>query len=325
MLPAPPAVVDADVLQRCVDYRVRRGWDSALIGAASGGYTLLTGVALFAAGEVREEVMRHLPDIALRRAVDVEAVEGAWRDHVAPKVRFVDLSADSVDDPRLAGVHPKDLPSARLASLLAPSLLLTDNRRHYRPFELAETRTDAVALDLHQLGAVGLGINGSVMVPGAMGVAALRGTRRLATAIGPELSLALGALLAVAAVTLAASERGRAAAAVLREGVRRAGPPLTDALTEAFAAGERVAAFAVAGPDQPTGLSVVARRLANGNTVLTTHEIAALLKSLGFYFDGPGRHETATRAWLLEEPALREVERGRWVLGACSSDERQRR
>lgn len=48
LLPAP-VVVDADVLLRNVDYALRKGYPPALLGSASGPYSLFTGVGLFAA------------------------------------------------------------------------------------------------------------------------------------------------------------------------------------------------------------------------------------------------------------------------------------
>lgn len=49
MLMPVPVVVDADMLIRNVEYTIRKGWAGALLGRASGGYSLSTGVVLFAA------------------------------------------------------------------------------------------------------------------------------------------------------------------------------------------------------------------------------------------------------------------------------------
>lgn len=95
---------------------------------------------LFAAIEVGDGAVRHMPDIAHRRGVGLEVVEKALTDVILPSVRFGEVGADTVEDPRLDGVDPEDLPSARLAALLAPAVLATDNRKHYRPFAIPNTK-----------------------------------------------------------------------------------------------------------------------------------------------------------------------------------------
>ena len=102
-----PVVVDADVLYRNIDFAVRWGNPGALLGQASPSYSLIGGVVLFAATEVCDEAVRHMPDIARRRGVSLDVVDKAWRELILPSVRFtrhVDiLSTLGLDEEVVAG------------------------------------------------------------------------------------------------------------------------------------------------------------------------------------------------------------------------------
>jgi hypothetical protein len=130
MLLPVPIVVDADVLLRDVQYVVRKGYLSALLGGASPRYTLMTGVALFATPRVIEEVVRHLPDVANRTGRTEDAVNAVWTERVLPLVRVVSVRDDAVADARVEAVrarHAADAPTAALTVLLAPAVLATNN------------------------------------------------------------------------------------------------------------------------------------------------------------------------------------------------------
>jgi hypothetical protein len=85
LMPPPPVVVDTDVLIRNLEYFVKRGYPGALLGQASGNYSLVSGVVLFAAAEVYGEAMRHLPEVAQRQNVSIEQVRHAWNQLVVPR------------------------------------------------------------------------------------------------------------------------------------------------------------------------------------------------------------------------------------------------
>lgn len=104
LLPAP-VVVDANVLIRNVDYAIRTGRSGALLAGASRGYSLISGVVLFAAAEVADESIRHLPDIAQRRDASLDEVRGVWNSLIVPNVRFVSLHARASSDPRVKEVR----------------------------------------------------------------------------------------------------------------------------------------------------------------------------------------------------------------------------
>lgn len=315
MLVPWPVVVDADVLYRNVDFAVRRGAPGMLIGQANRGYSLLTGVSLFAATEVREEMVRHLPDIAKRRNETIDVVEQVWNRLVAPSVRFVELRPDAVNDLRLDGVHTKDLPSARLAVLLARAVLATDNRKHYKPFALPDTKTDAVAKDLFMLGQFGAGAKGVMLFPSLTGAATIEGSKRMVSRLGGEAAAVIGLVLLGGGIYFLSTDRGASVRRAAAEMIEKASPPLMDLVASANAADDRVRAFAVERFGEPDALATVARRLAVSQSVMTTGEIATELR-LGRLSFPPGQsHHTQTRAWLVREPCFHEAARGQWTLG----------
>lgn len=314
MVVPPPIVVDADVLIRNVDYAVRKGYAGALLGQATRNYTLTGGIVLFAAVEAGGECVRHLPDIARSRGVDIAAVHAVWNTLFVPSVRFVKVGENDVDDARIDGVHPKDRPTARLAALLAPAVLTTDNRKHFRSFGLPETKTDAVALDLFALGQFGSGVQGVTVFPTLGGAATIEGSKKIVAKVGGDASALIGFIVLGAVVLFLTSERGRKLRARLGEIARDAAPPLAELMANVSAAGDRVGAFAISRIGDPAALAVIAARLATGQSVMTTREVARELRMRGFGFEA-GRHETETRAWLERTSCFNEVGRGRWALG----------
>ncbi len=316
MLMPVPVVVDADVLIRNVEYTIRKGWAGALLGRASGGYSLATGVVLFAAAPAGGEAIRHLPEVAERQGVDLQTVWATWNSLIVPNVRFVELGDDAVSDPRIEGVHWKDVPTAILACLLAPAVLATDNRKDFRPFGLPdEIKTDAVAIDLYAMRKYGAGVNSAVLVPRLSGALVVEGAMRASAKLGNE-AVALAGLVTLGGFVLfLMSERGRSLRAKVGKTAQEYGPPLMEWVADGIAASERVGEFAIERVGEPDPLAVFARYLAVGRTMMSTVEVARELRRRGYSFGGEVRHETATRAWLVSEPCFHEFQRGHWSLG----------
>jgi hypothetical protein len=316
MLIPVPVVVDADVLIRNVEYTIRKGWAGALLGRASGGYSLATGVVLFAAASAGGEAIRHLPEVADRQGVDLQTVRATWNSLIVPNVRFVELRDDAVSDPRIEGVHPKDVPTAILVSLLAPAVLATDNRKHFRPFGLPdEIKTDAVAIDLYAVGQYGMGVNSATLVPRLSGAMVVEGAKKASAKLGNDAVVLIGLVILGGLVLFLLSERGRSFRAKVGEAAREYGPLLMERVAEGMAAGERVGEFAIERVGDPDALAVLARHLAVGQTMMSTVDVARELRRRGYSFRGEVRHETATRAWLVREPCFREFQHGHWSLG----------
>jgi hypothetical protein len=206
-----PIVVDADVLHRNVDYCLRKGWVSSLLGSASMHYSLITGVALFATARVQDEVERQLDEIAARREVAREDVIRVWNEIFLPRVRFVEIGEDDIKDPRIEEVralHDADAATAALAVTLAPCIVLTDNRKHFAPLGLPNTHADRIALDAHELSHYYGSANAMAMVPTFTGTMAMEGSKKVISAIGREGALLIALVMIGAAVVLWRSEPG---------------------------------------------------------------------------------------------------------------------
>lgn len=196
MIIPPPVVVDADVLIRNAEYAVRHGRLGALPRYASTGFATASGALIFASAETGDEVLRHLGDVADRRQVDLSVVHKVWNERFAPSIRFVSVPEGLIDDPRVDGTDEKDRHTARLACLLAPAVLATDNRKHYKPFGLAETKTDAVAKDLATVGDFVLGAKGVAVVPVVTGSLVIDGSKKVIERLGRgDALLIMGQLL----------------------------------------------------------------------------------------------------------------------------------
>jgi hypothetical protein len=318
MLYPVPIVVDADVLIRDAQHAITAGHLPRRLRSASGKYSLFTGVSLFSTPQVFREAIRHLPDVAERAKVPETKVRTMWNREVVPKVRVVQIDDHAVTDARVAAVrelHRSDAPTAALAALLAPAVLLTDNRKHFAPFGMASTKSDAVAEDTVILSEFGIGARGAMLLPTLGGVGVFEGSKRLATHIGKDGAALLGLLAAAGVWLFATSARGRSVRARVSGAARKVGPPLTGRVERALAASQRVDEFAVRRLEKADALAVVARRLAVGQPVMTIREVANELHARGFRFKGEGRFEARTRAWLVGQICFHELSKGHWSLG----------
>lgn len=315
MLTAPPVVVDADVILRNVDFALRHGHVGALSRHASTGYSMLSGVVLFASADSATEVARHLSDVAERRKVDISAVEQVWLELFGPAFRFVDVPDGLVADPRIEGTHPKDRHTARLACLLAPAVLVTDNRKHFKPFGLPDTKTDSVAIDLATVGQFVTGAKGVSIIPAVTGLLTIDGSKRVIAKIGRGEAVLIAAVLAGMFAVFLNSERGRAVCTTLGGISEEIVPKLLEVIDKANMAGDRVRSFAIDAVRPPAPLELLARQLTTVKPVMTTSEIADWFKWQRVGFESRRSHQAETRAWLVRTPCFEEVARGSWALG----------
>jgi hypothetical protein len=323
-----PIVLDADVLHRNVDYCLRTGYTPKLLEAASASYSLLSGVVVFATGRVREEVERQLVEIAERRNFSLSEVTALWERLFLPRIRFVEIGDRDIEDPRVDEVralHNADAPTAALAVLLAPCVLLSDNRKHFAPLRIAETRTDLIAVNARELAGYYGSLNAMTLLPTVTGALVLEGSKKVVSSIGSEMALVLAALLIGAGVALWLSEPGSEMREGLKRFAREVGPPLAAAATRALVLSEEMSALAIDPPEQQSAARLIAKVLATRQTVLSTSEIAGRLEEHGYRFAGGAKHATSTRRWLTEQNCFVEQQRGRWTLGYHASEARARR
>lgn len=322
MLVPLPLVVDADVLIRNVQYAVQRGYDPALVGRASSGYTMFTGVVIFATTRVGAETIRHLPEVAVRSGRSHDVVVRTWNEVFVPHIRFVDVDDRMIEDERVEGVrelHAADAATAALAVLLAPAVLLTDNRRHFRPLGLPDKKTDELAVDAYVIGDFLTGANAALLLPSLAGLALFEGSRKLLAAVGDEGALLIALLVLGGGVLYWQSEAGRRHRGAIIDLLRTVGPPIAAALDRGIAAAERIGAVAVEPPREQSALASVARYLAVSRPVMKTTEIGARLRAEGFSFSNSGNFNAQVRAWLVRNNCFHELRRGNWSLGYYSA------
>jgi hypothetical protein len=318
MLYPTPVVVDADVLIRDLQYAITTGHLPRRLRSASGDYSLFTGVSLFSTRRVFCEAVRHLPEVAERAKVSETEARTTWNREVVPKVRVVQIDEHAITDPRVAAVrelHDSDAPTAALAVMLAPAVLLTDNRKHFAPFGMPSTRSDAVTKDTVTLSQFGIGARGVMLFPTLGGVGLVDGSKKVIADVGKDGAALLGLVAAAGAWLFLTNARGRSARGRVSEVVGELAPPLIAMAEAVTAAGQRVDEFAVRRVDNADALAVVARRLAVGQSVMTTREIARELHDRGFRFEGDGGFEARARAWLVGQSCFHELFRGHWSLG----------
>jgi hypothetical protein len=311
--------VDADVLLRNVDYSVRHDWQPALVDAARRGHAPSNAIVLFATTCVQDEVERHLTDVARRRDVAIEFVVGIWNDVFLPLVRFVELKDDAISDPRVESVralHENDAPTAALAIALGTCIVLTDNRRHFRPLGLPDVPTDETAIDLFALSQFLTGAHAAALLPALTGVAVVEGSRKAISMLGRRGAATVGLVLLGGTALWWLSESAGQFRETARTIGQDLGPKLAGAIENGVAAHERVSALAIESAEGPIpAFSLVARALANEPDGMSTAETSKLLREHGYRFSGTSSHRTQTRAWLQEQNCFFELQRGYWTLG----------
>jgi hypothetical protein len=316
-----PVVVDADVLSRSVDYAIRKGYAPAVVGKASPAYANFSGVVLFVTERVYEETLARFPEIAVARGVSVEAVERTWDSLFVGRVRVVGMDVDLVSDERVSEVarrDPDDAPTAALAVLLAPCILLTDNHSHFAAFGLAYENATTVAVDVWHLGQFMERLNIGTLPPRLAGTAVIEGGKTMVRWLGRDGTLIIVAILVGAVALYWRTDSGKRLKQAVSEGVddfvREYGPAIQHGWEVGVAAADRLAGFAVQ-PGEQGALERIARHLAVYEPSMTTAEIADYLKSWGYRYVPANTHRKRVRAWLERTPCFWESERGHWIFG----------
>ncbi len=323
-----PVVVDADVLSRSLDHAVRHGYEPAVVRHASPSYSTFTGITVFATREVVAETYRRFDEIAIARRIPVAHVERVWDEAFCPRIRVVNMSrVDAPSDGRVDDVARRDsddAPTAKLAVLLAPCVLLTDNWDHFQAFgEKAPHPTRSIdtttgyALDVRDLGEFLGMLNAGMIPPRLAGVAVFEGGKALVRWVGRDVALAVAVMLLGGIVLYSRTDRGRQTRERLVEAAKELAAEHGPAVGAAFEIGvqtaERLSAFAVA-PGAETLTALVARELACRG-VMTTAAIADNLLWRGCRVGPASTHRRDVRAALVAQSCFWEPNRGSWTLG----------
>ena len=171
-----------------------------------------------------------------------------------PILRFVELGDDWTDDPRIDAVrslHENDAPTAVLAIALGSCILLTDNRRHFEPLELPDRPTDAIAVDLFDLGQYFNGAQAAALLPVLTGVAVIEGSKKTIATLGRKGAAVVGAALLGATVLWWVSKSGERVRENARKVAHEVGPPLARVMSNGVALQKSVSGLAIeprAGP-----------------------------------------------------------------------------
>jgi hypothetical protein len=260
--------------------------------------------ALVTSTRVDREVRQHLPEVASRAGCSVELAMHVYETVHRPLFRFVDLPAASLDE-RVAAVARRDVddaPLAQLATMLAPSAVLT--RDHHLTCEGmgdADWLTTILILKrLAELDAmiwggsrfVGLSVYLPALAVGGVGRQLMKSEFALGAAIG----IAVGA-----AVYLRPQLRAACANAWTRVSpvLERAMEETTRGLERRAEAEAALRSRLVTADPRPTPETAVARLLVEHWDPVTSEEVHGQLERGGFEIS-----LTATRALLREHPSF---------------------
>lgn len=302
--PGVPTILDADALLSSIRHHSLNDWPSRIARLSETGR-----LPVLASDHVYREVYKGLPKLAAGTGLAISVLRSCFETAYLPYIRWVSVARGYGHDDRVALVTDiTDVPTAHLASLIAPCVVLSDDKSLRRPgfaaqqwHEVAgstaavvETLSDQEGLVL----AVGLPTVGSVkavtalsrrvQLPGWLGAAALAG----------------GVLW-----LLADSRR--------RQVVGQVFAPLMEEYTRLHEEQQRALADleeVVLQPTQPEGpKQMIATVLARGNEPMLAADIH---QALNDRFPEIARPALArVRQILAEEPEFQHVQRYRWQLG----------
>lgn len=324
--PALAVITDTNVLATSACYAAKNG-DSPLLSRIG-----LTGRApLLAGAHVPEEIGRHLPRIARNMGVPVDAARDNWLHRIGPAVRFVDLPIREHLRPEIASIRhsdpalptaqqgdPDDLPTAALASFLAPAVIVTADRVFAR-FGLASSEDDwfSVARDLLSTAGYEASYVDGIVLTELMIRLLTTGARSTWQLFERQPIVGIGLVGAL----LMAWRRGRVDPALFRAAARRLGESAQPALEQLVTASTGHASARgslVIVEDPPWRKATVpercARLLAHSTRALTASEIR---DSLNPY--GTATTAAECRRSMIDHPAFKSLPADRFELGRPAS------
>ncbi len=277
-------MVDANILIQDVITTVQSESPSSVLRVAS-----LTWARVFCSGVVAGEVVKRLPRLASRYEVPLEVALRCWRRDYRTRIWVVDVPSVPEFEPQLAHVttvDPDDLSTGILGLLLAPAMVLSEDRdltvphlarREWRQFSrLAEALS--VAEDAQAANDIMMAISvNSVFLTG-------QGVFKLLRAPKVEVRIATAAALVVLGA-LGWRNRDRLNKAPvwpwITRGLEAWGEVVGPALMRGEGARQAIQAAVVAPVASPPLLARVARLVALSKEPLAASEVAAALRDAG--------------------------------------------
>jgi hypothetical protein len=299
-------VVDANAIIASVDNDRRSGRRSRMLEG-----TVFSALPLFASTHVYWEVYRRMPKVARSSPVPLEELIAHFEAEYLPVLRFVDVDMSSPFPSVERVSDPDDQPTAQLAYLLAPVVVLSEDKHLRRPgiappnWREAAGRAPAIARATGQQ----TGMSASVVLP-------IWGAWKGSAAIAHRLELPRGsALVLLAALAAGATayvrrmpERKAMAKDVLIAMLEEFGKQAEIITTEGAALRE----VALARLPSATAEARVASMLARSKDPLLTREIASRME-----YEAPGEAltEREVRDILQSSPEFVRNGRYRWQVG----------
>ena len=300
-------VADADALLSSIDNQCRTGRRSRILRLATSGTT-----KVFVEDHVYGETYRGMAKVARSSPVPEELFRRCLEDEYLPVLTWVERDADPLTDARVGLVTDEtDVPTAELASLIAPCVVLSGDRHLRRPGIAPDDWRLAAGHGAEIDRAVGEQ-QGIVMAAGSPALVVVGGVK-LAERVGIPWWLSL--LLMGAGVAVLASSPER------RRWVSEKAVPAFEMITQLMAQAEAREQTAVRGLKEamfqalepPTVKQEVATVLARSHELLLAKEVQQRIAQ--HFADACVPTLPAVRSVLRDSTEFRLVERYRWQLG----------
>ncbi|MEU8534138.1 hypothetical protein [Streptomyces parvulus] len=305
------AIVDTNVLLTSIDNdcrNVAQGRRSRLLLMSDCG-----DVVLYAADHVLGEMYEHLPRIAKSSPVPLATLRTYFEAEYLPVLRFVTVSETDAPDPQvLAITDPDDVPTGRLAKLIAPCVVFSDDIHLKRPgfapkrwLDMAKAAVDVT--DGHQDQVV---LMNAVALP-------VRGVAGLLSFAGRKVNVSPwifgGLLLGAGALLLQKPERRKTTAAIASKIFEGVSYEFAEAMAKERQGVEQLRKVVLGVPSQPTLRQRIAIVLARQNEPLLAAEVHDLIQAR--FPEAPDASTKDVRYALEEGTEFVRVQRYRWQLG----------
>ncbi|MGW0864699.1 hypothetical protein [Streptomyces sp. NPDC002611] len=301
-------IVDTNALLSSIENDCRKGFRSRLLRMSDDGTAVL-----YAAEHVLEETYEHLPRMAARGLVPLSTLRAHFEAEYLPALRFVTMSdVDGPDEQVLAITDADDVPTGRLAKLIAPCVVFSDDKHLKKPGFAPKDwqRAAKSALDIAE------GIRDQVVTVNAAALPA-RGAVGLVKLLGRQTGISPWAIGAVAlgggALLLKQPDRRKVAASFAVKALEVVGTKLEAATAQERRGVEKLREVILAAPSRPTIRQQVAITLARQTEPLLAAEVHELIYR--HFPDEPAVDVQAVRAVLEDGAEFVRVKRYRWQLG----------
>lgn len=298
-----PSVVDADAILASVNNQCRTGWQSRISRLGEGRHS-----PVFASTHVYGEAYKGFAKLETEHDVITE-MRACFEADYLPHISWVRVAEGHGHDARVRMVtDATDVPTAHLASLIAPCLVFADDKSLRRPGFAPQRWRDAAGLAV-TVSASRDGQESLVLTAGLPSVGALNGaaalSRRLELRgwIGPL--AVMGGLAWLLARTARRSVVGRVLQPLMDEAIRLK--------TNQRRAQAQPAVILFQPVEEQTPKQMIAAVLARASGPILAKEILAVIEEQ--YPSSPAPTVTTVRAILAEEPEFRQPLRYRWQLG----------